>query len=34
MIRSVHPMFYPSKPEELRAFMRDKLGFLSPITNQ
>ncbi len=27
MIKGVHTMFYSSKPEELRAFMRDKLGF-------
>jgi catechol 2,3-dioxygenase-like lactoylglutathione lyase family enzyme len=27
MIRGVHTMFYTSKPEELRAFFRDKLGF-------
>jgi len=27
MIRSVHTMFYSSQPEELRAFLRDKLGF-------
>ncbi len=27
MIRGVHSMFYTSKPEELRAFLRDKLGF-------
>jgi catechol 2,3-dioxygenase-like lactoylglutathione lyase family enzyme len=27
MIRGVHTMFYSSKPEELRAFIRDKLGF-------
>jgi catechol 2,3-dioxygenase-like lactoylglutathione lyase family enzyme len=27
MIRGVHTMFYTSKPEELRAFLRDKLGF-------
>jgi catechol 2,3-dioxygenase-like lactoylglutathione lyase family enzyme len=25
MIRGVHTMFYSSKPEELRAFLRDKL---------
>ena len=29
MIRGVHTMFYSSKPEELRAFIRDKLGFFS-----
>lgn len=29
MIRGVHTMFYSSKPEELRAFLRDKLGFSS-----
>jgi catechol 2,3-dioxygenase-like lactoylglutathione lyase family enzyme len=27
MIRGVHTMFYTSKPAELRAFLRDKLGF-------
>jgi catechol 2,3-dioxygenase-like lactoylglutathione lyase family enzyme len=27
MIRGVHTMFYTSKPDELRAFIRDKLGF-------
>jgi catechol 2,3-dioxygenase-like lactoylglutathione lyase family enzyme len=27
MIRGVHTMFYTSRPEELRAFLRDKLGF-------
>ena len=27
MIRGVHTLFYSSKPEELRAFIRDKLGF-------
>jgi len=27
MIRGVHTMFYSSAPEELRAFLRDKLGF-------
>ncbi len=27
MITGVHTMFYSSKPEELRAFLRDKLGF-------
>jgi catechol 2,3-dioxygenase-like lactoylglutathione lyase family enzyme len=26
MIRGVHTMFYTSQPEELRAFIRDKLG--------
>ena len=29
MIKGVHTMFYSSKPEELRAFIRDKLGFRS-----
>ena len=29
MIKGVHTMFYSSKPEELRAFLRDKLGFRS-----
>ena len=27
MIRGVHTMFYSSEAEELRAFLRDKLGF-------
>ncbi len=27
MIRGVHTMFYSSKPDELRTFIRDKLGF-------
>lgn len=27
MIKGVHTMFYTSEPEELRAFIRDKLGF-------
>src|SRR5687768_4290586 len=27
MITGVHTMFYTSQPEELRAFLRDKLGF-------
>ena len=27
MIKGVHTMFYSSKPEELRIFLRDKLGF-------
>ena len=27
MIRGVHTMFYSSQPEELRAFLRDKLDF-------
>ena len=27
MIKGVHTMFYSSKPEELRAFFRDKFGF-------
>jgi hypothetical protein len=26
-IKGVHTMFYSSQPEELRAFLRDKLGF-------
>jgi len=26
MIRGVHTMFYSSRPKELRAFLRDKLG--------
>lgn len=29
MITGVHTMFYSSKPEELRAFIRDKLRFPS-----
>jgi catechol 2,3-dioxygenase-like lactoylglutathione lyase family enzyme len=27
MIKGVHTMFYTSQAEELRAFLRDKLGF-------
>src|SRR5215204_4912394 len=27
MIRGVHTMLYSSQPNELRAFLRDKLGF-------
>lgn len=27
MIRGVHAMFYSSQAEEMRAFLRDKLGF-------
>ncbi|HET9886016.1 MAG TPA: VOC family protein [bacterium] len=27
MIKGVHTMFYTSQPDELRAFLRDKLGF-------
>ena len=27
MIRGVHSMFYSSQADELRAFLRDKLGF-------
>ena len=27
MITGMHSMFYSSQPEELRAFLRDKLGF-------
>src|SRR5829696_2520922 len=27
MIKGVHTMFYSSEAEELRAFIRDKLGF-------
>ncbi len=27
MIKGVHTMFYSSAPDELRAFIRDKLGF-------
>jgi catechol 2,3-dioxygenase-like lactoylglutathione lyase family enzyme len=27
MIKGVHTMFYTSRPEEARAFIRDKLGF-------
>jgi predicted enzyme related to lactoylglutathione lyase len=29
MIKGVHTMFYSSEPEELRQFIRDKLGFSS-----
>ena len=31
MIKGVHTMFYSSRPEALRAFLRDKLGF--PFTD-
>ena len=31
MIRGVHTMFYSSKPEELRTFLRDQLRF--PFTD-
>lgn len=31
MIKGVHTMFYSSQPAELRAFLRDKLGF--PFTD-
>jgi hypothetical protein len=27
VIRGVHTMFYTSEPDQLRAFLRDKLGF-------
>ena len=29
MIKGVHTMFYTARPEELRAFIRDNLGFRS-----
>ena len=29
MIKGMHAMFYSSEPEALRAFLRDKLGFIS-----
>lgn len=29
MIKGLHTMFYSSQPEELRAFLRDKLGLTS-----
>ena len=29
MIKGVHTMFYSSQPEELRAFLKDKLGLSS-----
>lgn len=29
MIRGVHTMFYTSQAEEMRTFLRDKLGFTS-----
>jgi hypothetical protein len=29
MIRGVHSMFYSSRPDKFRAFLRDKLGFTS-----
>jgi hypothetical protein len=31
MVKGVHTMFYTSRPKELRAFIRDKLGF--PFTD-
>ena len=31
MIKGVHTMFYSSQPDELRSFLRDKLGF--PFTD-
>lgn len=31
MIKGMHAMFYTDKPEEMRAFLRDKLGF--PFTD-
>jgi hypothetical protein len=31
MIKGVHTMFFSSQPEDLRAFIRDKLGF--PFTD-
>ena len=31
MIKGIHTMFYSSQPEDLRAFIRDKLGF--PFTD-
>ena len=31
MIKGLHALFYTPKPEELRAFIRDKLGF--PFTD-
>jgi len=31
MIKGIHAMFYSSQPEELRAFIREKLGF--PFTD-
>lgn len=31
MIKGMHAMFYTDKPEETRAFLRDKLGF--PFTD-
>lgn len=31
MIKGMHAMFYTEKPEETRAFLRDKLGF--PFTD-
>ena len=34
MIRGVHTMFYSSHAEELRAFLRDKLGFPSTDVGQ
>ena len=34
MITGVHTMFYTSKPDELRAFLRDKLGLRSTDVGQ
>jgi catechol 2,3-dioxygenase-like lactoylglutathione lyase family enzyme len=31
LIKGLHGLFYTSKPEEMRAFLRDKLGF--PFTD-
>jgi catechol 2,3-dioxygenase-like lactoylglutathione lyase family enzyme len=34
MITGVHTMFYTSEPEQLRAFLRDKLGFRASDVGQ
>lgn len=34
MIRGVHTMFYTSQPEEMRAFLRDRLRFPSTDVGQ
>ncbi len=34
MIRGVHTMFYSAQADELRAFIRDKLGFRSTDVGQ
>ncbi len=34
MIEGMHALFYSPKPEEMRAFIRDKLGFPYTDTGQ